>query len=74
LQHRRRIVDRGIDVDVRAQIFRKLFLLASTPDCDSMESHVPRKLDTKMPKPTDALHGKPDLRRASRRFEERCRS
>jgi hypothetical protein len=50
------IVDGGIDVDVRAQIFRKLFLLASTPDCDSMESHVPRKLDTKMPKATNALH------------------
>ena len=24
--------------------------------CDSMESHVPRKLDTKMPKATNALH------------------
>src|SRR5207247_589353 len=41
----------------RAQTFRQLFLLASTPDCDSMESHVPRKLDTKMPKATNALHG-----------------
>jgi len=49
------IVDGSLDVDVRAQIFRKLFLLASTPDCDSVESHVPRKLDTKMSKATNAL-------------------
>src|SRR4029077_13299194 len=39
-----------------AQIFRKLFLLAPTPDCDSTESHVPRKLNTEMPKATNALH------------------
>ncbi len=56
LQYRCGIVDGSIDVDVRAQIFRKLFLLAATPDCDSMESHVPRKLDTQMPKATNALH------------------
>src|SRR5580704_9959959 len=56
LQYRYRIVDRGIDVDVRAQIFRKLFLVASAPDCDSMESHVPRKLDAKMPQAANALH------------------
>src|SRR5262249_31623332 len=30
--------------------------LASTPDCDSTESHVPRKLDGKMPKATNTLH------------------
>jgi hypothetical protein len=42
---------------VRAQVFRKLFLVASLPDCDSTESHVPRKLDAKMPKATNALHG-----------------
>src|SRR4029077_14200458 len=36
--------------------FRKLFLLASTPDCDRTESHVPRKLDTQMPKAANALH------------------
>src|SRR4029077_11636133 len=56
LQHRCGILGASIDVDLRAQISRKLFLLASTPDCDSMESHVPRKLDTKMPKATNALH------------------
>src|SRR6266436_6163798 len=41
---------------MRAQILRKLLLLASAPDCDSMESHVPRELDTKMPKAANALH------------------
>src|SRR4029077_18848695 len=51
------IVDGSIDVDVRAQIFRKLFLLAPTPDGDSAETHVPRKLDTKMPKPANPLYG-----------------
>ena len=56
LQYRCGIVDGSIDVDVRAQIFRKLFLVASTPDRDSTEPHVPRKLDTKMPKATNALH------------------
>jgi hypothetical protein len=39
-----------------AQVFRKLFLVASLSDCDSTESHVPRKLHTKMPKATNALH------------------
>jgi hypothetical protein len=57
LQYRCGIVGGGIDVDVRTQVFRKLFLLAPTPDCDSAESHVPRKLDTQMPKATNALHG-----------------
>jgi hypothetical protein len=56
LQYRYRIVDRSIDVDVRAQIFRKLFFIASAPDCDSMESQAPRELDTKMPQTTNALH------------------
>ncbi len=56
LERRGGIVDRRIDVDVRAQIFRKLFLLASTPDGDSTESHVPGKLDTKMSKSANALH------------------
>jgi hypothetical protein len=51
------IVDGSIDIDVRAQIFRKLFLLAPSTDCISMETHVPRKLNTKMPEATDALHG-----------------
>jgi hypothetical protein len=41
---------------VRAQIFRKLLLLASAPDRGSTKSHVPRKLDTKMPKAANALH------------------
>src|ERR1700681_2772705 len=41
---------------MRAQIFRKLLLLASAPDGDSMESHVPRKLNTKMPQTANALH------------------
>jgi len=41
---------------VRAQIFRQLFFVASTADCDGTESHVPRKLHTKMPKAANALH------------------
>src|SRR5437879_8288595 len=41
---------------MRTQIFRQLFLVASTPDCDSAESQVPCKLDPKMPKATYALH------------------
>src|SRR5258708_28820958 len=45
-----------IDIDVRAQVFREPLLLASTPNGDSMESQVPRKLDTKMPQTTNALH------------------
>src|SRR5258706_4989081 len=57
LQYRCGIVDGGIDVDVRAQILRQLFLLASAPDCDSMESHAPRKLNAEMPEAADALHG-----------------
>src|SRR4029077_6883693 len=57
LQHRCGIVDGSIDVDVRAQIFRKLFLLPSTPDCDSTESHMPCELDPRMPKTTNALYG-----------------
>ena len=61
----------SIDVDVRAKVFRKLFLVASTPDCDATESHVPRKLDTKMPKAANALQ---NLHLASRLCEERCRS
>src|SRR3984893_11810504 len=56
LQYRCGIVNGSVDVDVCAQIFRKLFLIASTPDCDSTESHVPRKLDAKMAKSTHALH------------------
>ena len=52
-----RDVDGSIDIDVRAQIFRKLFLFAPSTDCDSMETHVPRKLNTKMPEATDTLHG-----------------
>src|SRR5882762_214132 len=56
LQHRCGIIDGSIDVDLRAQVFRKLFLVASLPDGDSAESHVPRKLDAKMPKATNALH------------------
>jgi hypothetical protein len=51
------IVDGGVDLDVCAQIFRTLFLFASTPDGDSPESHVPRKLDTRMPKATNPRHG-----------------
>ena len=39
------------------QIFCKLFLLAPAADCDSSEPQVPRKLDAKMPKATNALHG-----------------
>src|SRR5262249_44175336 len=57
LQYRTGILGGSIDVNVRAQIFRELFLLASTSDRDSTESHAPRKLDTKMPKATNALHG-----------------
>jgi hypothetical protein len=56
LQYCSGIVDGGIDVEVRAQIFRKVLFLASTADCDGMESHVPRKLDTKMPKATNTLY------------------
>src|SRR2546429_5730257 len=55
LQYCRGILGGRIDVDVCAQIFRQLFLLASTPDCHGMESHVPRKLNTKMPKATNTL-------------------
>jgi hypothetical protein len=50
------IVYGSIDVDVSAQIFRKLFLVASTSDCDSAKSHVPRKLDTKTPETPDTLY------------------
>src|SRR5262249_19661047 len=57
LQHRGGILDSSIDVEMRAQIFRKFFLVASTPDCDCTESHTPRKLDTKVPKAANALHG-----------------
>src|SRR5882724_7853185 len=56
LQHRCGILAGTIDVDVRAQIFRKLLLLASTSDRNRMESHLPRKLDTQMPKAANALH------------------
>src|ERR1700676_1802592 len=56
LQHRSRIVDGGIDVNVCAQIFCELFLVATTPDGDGTESHVPRKLHTQMTKSADALH------------------
>src|SRR5580704_2680417 len=56
LQHRCGILGGSIDVDVRAQVFRQLYLVASFPDCDSTQSHVPRNLDTKMPKATNALH------------------
>jgi hypothetical protein len=56
LQYRYGIVDGSIDVDVRAQLFRKRFLLPSTPDRDSTESHLARKLDTKMPEATNTLH------------------
>jgi len=56
LQYCCRIVDSGTNVGVRAQILRKLFLVAAIPYFDSLESHVPRKLDTKMPKATNALH------------------
>src|ERR1700691_4064886 len=40
-----------------AQVLCQSFLVASTPDCDRTESHVPRKLNTKMPQSSDALHG-----------------
>jgi hypothetical protein len=35
LQYCGGIVDGSIDIDVRAQIFRKLFLFASSTDCDA---------------------------------------
>jgi hypothetical protein len=41
---------------MRAQSFRKFFFVASAPDCDSMESHLPCKLDTQMPEAANALH------------------
>jgi hypothetical protein len=56
LQHSGGIIDGGIDVNVRAQILRQLFLLGSAPDRDSVESHFSRELDTKMPKAANALH------------------
>ncbi len=56
LQGRCGILGGSINVNVSAQVFRKLFLVASLPDGDSMESHVPRKLDAEMPKATNALH------------------
>ncbi len=57
LQYHCGIVAGRIDVDVRSEILRKLFLVAATTDCHGMESHVPRKLDAKMPQTTNALHG-----------------
>src|SRR5580704_12317471 len=57
LQHCCGILGGRIDIDVRAQVFRQLFLVTSTPDCDSTKSHMPGKLDAKMPKSTNALHG-----------------
>jgi len=42
---------------VCTHIFSQAFLVGSTSDCDSAESHVPRKLDTKMPKAANALLG-----------------
>src|SRR5712692_1345922 len=57
LQHRSRILDGRIDVGVRAQLFRKVFLLQSPPDRDSPESHLTCELNPKMPKATNALHG-----------------
>jgi hypothetical protein len=42
---------------VRAQIFRKLFLVAPLSDRHGAESHVPRKLDAKMPEAANTLHG-----------------
>ena len=56
LQYRSDILVSSIDVNVCAQISCKLFLLASTPNCDRPEAHVPRKLDTKMPETANALH------------------
>src|SRR4029077_1828671 len=56
LQHRCGISHGSIDVHVRAQVFRKSFLVGSTSDGDSPESQVPRKLDAKMPKAANALH------------------
>src|SRR5580700_7227213 len=38
-------------------MLRQLFLVASTSDCDGTESQMPHKLDAKMPKSTNALHG-----------------
>jgi hypothetical protein len=56
LEYRSGIVDSSIDVDMCAQTFHKLFFIASTPDCDSMKSHMPRKLNAEMPKAANALH------------------
>src|SRR5258706_12411355 len=39
-----------------AQILSELLLVASTPNRDRTESHVPRKLHTQMTKAANALH------------------
>src|SRR6202042_3591101 len=57
LQDRSGILGGSVDVDVGYQIFRKLLLLASPPDCHGTESHVPGKLNPKMAKATYALNG-----------------
>ena len=41
----------------RDQVFRELFLFASTSNSDYPEAHVPSKLDGKTPKAANALHG-----------------
>src|SRR5437899_3056652 len=51
------ILDRGIDVYMCTQILRELLLPASASDCDSTESHVAGKLDTKMSETANSLHG-----------------
>src|SRR4029077_9814548 len=56
LEYRGCILGGSIDVAVSPQVFRQLFLVASTPDCYRTESHVPRELDAKMPEATNALH------------------
>ena len=41
---------------MRAQFLCKFFLVSATADRDRAETHLPRKLDTKMSKATNALH------------------
>src|SRR5262249_29068645 len=57
LQRSDGILSDAIDVDVRAELICQLCLVGSTADGDRVESHMPGKLDTEMPKAANALHG-----------------
>jgi len=54
---RRGIVGGSIDVDVRAQIFRKLFLITSAPELRQCGTPCAVQTGPQVPKAANALHG-----------------